>query len=570
MCFASTTSGDRLVTKDPSLKSVNTTTMEIVSKGNLQPVSRPASSEKRGKGSKRLPTGSSLELLPPEVELPSSSIDTCESEDCDEDEYDEYDEYDDYYSDEVLISQVENDVSVEDVDAIVLARHATSGEELLTDEEEQERDSTREDSSVGNLVGTGQEEDCVTPVVEEMDPKIRKGLEKIKKLDQVLSEKIQKEKEVKTKRHFLEKMWREQTQQLEEMREREGHGKMELGVAHLLALGAPDDNTTIQMDDDKFESVTPVFPTQPLPNEATSIDKEAKGRNSKEIHTPSEDCFSDILDDKRSERVRKKRKNSKAKQKGQNFIKRNISLAADAGNIIPMTEEEKKRLEELLNEGVDQFVVDGPTENHTSDICVPSGAGFLPDQQSLEALTEIDHKLQALVPVDELDMLSEQGSWTPITSREVYSQATEGDEKSFDDVDIGERVLREEKEMRQIKQRLLAIEEDLKNLQKIPDEDSDVTLSREMLAKLIDDSSRTTSRSTTISATVLSNLSTPRHYSEFTPLDEIEEATFDDNFSSRTTSRNTATSVEGLSNCFTPTESLDSPESTDENSAVIQ
>jgi len=49
----------------------------------------------------------------------------------------------------------------------------------------------------------------------------------------------QREKDVKTHRRQLEKIWREEINQLDQLREQEGHGKIELGVGHVLALGPP-------------------------------------------------------------------------------------------------------------------------------------------------------------------------------------------------------------------------------------------------------------------------------------------------------------------------------------------
>ena len=52
----------------------------------------------------------------------------------------------------------------------------------------------------------------------------------------------QKEKEVKIHRRQLEKKWREELNQLDQQREQEGHGKIDLGVSHALALGPPTDD----------------------------------------------------------------------------------------------------------------------------------------------------------------------------------------------------------------------------------------------------------------------------------------------------------------------------------------
>ena len=60
----------------------------------------------------------------------------------------------------------------------------------------------------------------------------------------------QKEKDVKTHRRQLEKKWREEIIQLDQLREQEGHGKIELGVGHVLALGPPTDENQTGTDND--------------------------------------------------------------------------------------------------------------------------------------------------------------------------------------------------------------------------------------------------------------------------------------------------------------------------------
>lgn len=79
----------------------------------------------------------------------------------------------------------------------------------------------------------------------------------------------QKEKDVKTHRKQLEKKWRKEILQLDQLREQEGHGKIELGVGHQLALGPPTDEN----QPDEIESVptTPLFATQPLVNERDNV-----------------------------------------------------------------------------------------------------------------------------------------------------------------------------------------------------------------------------------------------------------------------------------------------------------
>lgn len=61
----------------------------------------------------------------------------------------------------------------------------------------------------------------------------------------------------------------------------------------------------------------------------------------------------------------------------------------DAGSLFAMTEEEKKRLEQLLEDGIIEDMEEPKETNHHELVLVDETA-FLPDESNLERLREID------------------------------------------------------------------------------------------------------------------------------------------------------------------------------------
>lgn len=161
--------------------------MEIVSEGSLESISRPASCDSV-RASKDLKkhgqTMGFLEELPPEVVAISLDEDI-ESED------------------EMIISPVENDVIIEDIHERSTTAQSTGADDSVDDDD---------NASEGNAsdINNGKVKRSSSPqgesiVDSDVDPKIKKGLEKIRKLDAILADKIKKEKDVKTLRKQLEK-----------------------------------------------------------------------------------------------------------------------------------------------------------------------------------------------------------------------------------------------------------------------------------------------------------------------------------------------------------------------------
>ncbi|XP_022803547.1 uncharacterized protein LOC111340893 [Stylophora pistillata] len=172
-----------------------------------------------------------------------------------------------------------------------------------------------------------------------------------------------------------------------------------------------------------------------------------------------------------------------------------------------MTEAEKKRLDELLSDETDLLMVENA---YSEGLSLTAGEGFTLDCESKASLAEIDSKLQELVPQEEMDILANQETWEPHRELDQTSQINSSSERDIDTIGVGERILREEKEMRDMKSRLFAIEAELQTLYRETGDESEAGLSEEILARLIDVNSRTTSRSTTVSESVMSALSSAR------------------------------------------------------------
>ncbi|KAK3746033.1 hypothetical protein QZH41_012976, partial [Actinostola sp. cb2023] len=365
----------------------------------------------------------------------------------------------------------------------------------------------------------------------DVDPQIREGMEKIKKLDRILSDKIKKEKEVKNQRTQMEKMWKEQLQQMVKTHENDGsHGHRNLIGAALLALELGNEESLGSSRDDP---ATPIFATQPLGTEETDTYYQASMTSG----SPSRGSSYSSHDEKKSQktknrkhgkrsrssqaaesdRSRSNKKQTKTKEAGQDFIERNKKLAADAANVIPMTNEEKDRLERLLSIDTNEMVHNPFTDE--GNLRPTQSVGFTPDEESARALADIDRKLEALVPANELELLSSRTlTETPLSATSEVSTDSHVSQYlalkvflktlhlkivltwSFSttffvciSVDIGERVLREEKEARHMHQRIMDIERELEQLRQISEDDTDNTISQALLAKLLNEDSRTTS-----------------------------------------------------------------------------
>uniref|UniRef100_W5N3Z0 Fibrous sheath-interacting protein 1 n=1 Tax=Lepisosteus oculatus TaxID=7918 RepID=W5N3Z0_LEPOC len=222
---------------------------------------------------------------------------------------------------------------------------------------------------------------------ENEDPELQKAIRKMKKLDNILAQKVSREREVKKHGKKMRlKLWEElQSTKLEGVSE--SHDEAE-NTKLFLAL------TSSKSSSEDVDFI-PVFDTQ-IPVH----DNQCKSTETSRV-CPDEDK-SDLAARGQCDFNRGKKK--------QDFVKKNIEMAKDAGNQVLMTDEEKKRLAELLKD-IDK---DGNAElpNDEGDptlwaLRITAGEGYTPEPTELDQLLEIDSKLQVLLsPEDFLSLHS--------------------------------------------------------------------------------------------------------------------------------------------------------------------
>lgn len=66
-----------------------------------------------------------------------------------------------------------------------------------------------------------------------------------------------------------------------------------------------------------------------------------------------------------------------------------IQLVQDAGSLVAMTEEEKKRLGQLLEDEIVEDMEEPKEANHC-ELALINKTAFIPDESNLERLREID------------------------------------------------------------------------------------------------------------------------------------------------------------------------------------
>ncbi|CAG5120043.1 unnamed protein product [Candidula unifasciata] len=235
--------------------------------------------------------------------------------------------------------------------------------------------------------------------LQDMDPKLKEAFIKMRRLDKVLFEKIQIEKEVKRKRILLEKRMR---QEIEDMTKGVTIPQdIKTNTDKFLALELPaSHNEGVTMDEET--DLPPVFQTQLEENEAMWRKREATEQSTSEDtetngSTRAESSMKTAASSARSQA----KQGNKSRQQKKDFIKRNKELASQTDQSIPMTDDEKKRLAELL-EGLDDLP--GP-EDGAPDITrsqlratLQPGEGYCPDADEMKSLSNIDDQLKTLMP----------------------------------------------------------------------------------------------------------------------------------------------------------------------------
>nr|XP_045012857.1 fibrous sheath-interacting protein 1 isoform X2 [Jaculus jaculus] len=282
----------------------------------------------------------------------------------------------------------------------------------------------------------------------EEDPQLQSAICKMHRLDKILAKRQCREKEIK--RQGLEmriKLWEEvkcakSNEVLQTNEEIENTQKF----FALTAASTEAVDSSLE-DEDTFFSV---FHTQVPPE-----DYENHMQNVKK------DFICDVRKSESSIKAEKPFANTeKTELRGkhsQDFIKRNIELAKNSKNPVAMIDREKKRLDELLKDLDDR---DSGLSSSEGDQCcwlVP-GEGYTLEATQHEQLAEIDAKLQELSSFSPTSFSS-----SPTYDDQNNEEPDLNDDKNLENAS-GEKVLRDMKEQRDQQCRLRVIDEKLRRI----------------------------------------------------------------------------------------------------------
>ncbi|XP_040917112.1 fibrous sheath-interacting protein 1 [Toxotes jaculatrix] len=309
---------------------------------------------------------------------------------------------------------------------------------------------------------------------EKEDSELQRAFDEMRRLDEILSLKICKEKEVKRQRKELKtKLWQELSQN-----KPEGHSECAheaLNTRLFLALEAPFET---EEEEDNF---VPVFETQ-VPDchhdgHSQHFERSEKrpGSSTESLETGEEQFEGSHCG------------TSKGKKQQKDFVKRNIELVSGDEGQVPLTHAEKARLAELLRE-IDEEEEDSArgadSEEDMWAVSVLTGQGYTPEPSDLEQMTDIDAKMRLLLPVEEFH--SVQSSYTNFSVPQ--GRGSEFGWKCDGDPQPGEKVLQDIKERRGQERRLQEIQQQLEILgqsQEMTDVSPDLT--EEQLLSLLEE-----------------------------------------------------------------------------------
>ncbi|XP_037652503.1 fibrous sheath-interacting protein 1 isoform X7 [Sebastes umbrosus] len=317
--------------------------------------------------------------------------------------------------------------------------------------------SSSEETIINSSARDPDKSQCHIEVTDEEkeDAELQRAIEEMRRLDEILSAKIRKEKEVKCQRKELQaKLWQELLQN-----KPEGHSECAqetMNTRLFLALEAP---TGTEEEEDDF---VPVFETQ-VPDWEHNRDRQNL-EQSEERPDSSSESFEPGHEETGEEQFEGSHCGaSKGKKQQKDFVKRNIELIRGEGDHVPLTQAEKERLAELLRD-VDEEEEDSAkgadTEEDMWAVSVRTGQGYTPELSDLQRLIDIDSKIRLLLPVEEF--LSVQSSYTHLSM--AQGRGSEVSWKWDGDPQPGEKVLQDIKERRGQERRLQEIQQQLETL----------------------------------------------------------------------------------------------------------
>ncbi|XP_077477550.1 fibrous sheath-interacting protein 1 [Stigmatopora argus] len=306
---------------------------------------------------------------------------------------------------------------------------------------------------------------------EKQDPKLRRAIEEMRKLDELLSKCMTREKEAKRQRKQLQaELWQELMESLPEGRSE--NTQEAINARLFLALEEP-------IGPREKEGLEPLLQTESYNsdlNERLQILLESDERTD-DLSEASESVCAEPDEGNDGDTI-------KGKRKQKNFVKRNIEFARGKGGQVLLTQAEEERLAELLRD-MDKEEEDSArgADNEEDMWAVPVSISqdCTLDTSDMERLNAIDSKLLLFKPIGDLPTL--QSSCTALDEEPAQDIGPRRD----GDPQPGEKVLQDIKERRTQEMQLLEIQRQLDLL----DQDQEMTsesgsFSEEQLLCLLD------------------------------------------------------------------------------------
>ncbi|XP_054861869.1 fibrous sheath-interacting protein 1 isoform X2 [Amphiprion ocellaris] len=334
-------------------------------------------------------------------------------------------------------------------------------------------------SSPNSSVRDPGKDECqaVTTEEEDEDSKLQRAIEEMRRLDEILYAKICREKEIQCQRKELQaKLWQEL------LNKPEGHSECAheaLNTKLFLALEAPTGT-------EKEDNFIPVFETQ--------VSECGHDRDNQHLEQSEKkpDSLTGSFEVGYKDKAEDQFESShcgvpKGMNKQKDFVKRNIELVNGEGGQVFLTQAEKERLAELLQE-IDEEEEDSArgadSEGTMWAVSVLTDQGYTPEPSDLEQLIDIDSKIHHLHPDN--DFHAYTSSYTDLCMSQGPGSRVGW--KCFGDLQPGEKVLQDIKERRGQERRLREIQQQLEILgqgQEMTDRLPDLT--EEQLLSLLDE-----------------------------------------------------------------------------------
>uniref|UniRef100_H2ZNW9 Fibrous sheath-interacting protein 1 n=1 Tax=Ciona savignyi TaxID=51511 RepID=H2ZNW9_CIOSA len=223
-----------------------------------------------------------------------------------------------------------------------------------------------------------------------IDKKMEEAIAKVKKLDGILAEKVQREKQVKRETLIYQKLLQSD---LNGNKEKDPlSSDVDKNAMKFLALLPPPQQLDVLLERNDSKYPQPIFPTQ-----INEDNIRTKKPDTKDSHHEPRPHSSGTMGSDKSHCDGTKRASSGSKCRStknddkQDFIKRNIELVKEAGSYVQMTDDEKKRLAELLEDLNEEAF-----EESEMKIVPSQQNGYTPEPMELKRLQEIESNLQSL------------------------------------------------------------------------------------------------------------------------------------------------------------------------------